>query len=199
MAINRVLQSSVQNGLPKFDGVWNGISAVGSMEPISAITLSANQANIEFNNIPSTYTHLQLRGFLRGTYVDAIQRVSLNLTFNNTASNSTSYADHDLNGDGSVVTATGYASTSQINIPFIPNASATSNIFGVLIIDILDYANTNKYKVARSICGHDRNGAGYISLNSGLYMSTNAISSIKIEPYYDQLATNSTLSLYGIK
>jgi hypothetical protein len=43
-----------------------------------------------------------------------------------------------------------------------PRNGATANAFGVGIIDILDYANTNKYKTIKSLDGCDLNGAGVI-------------------------------------
>jgi hypothetical protein len=33
-------------------------------------------------------------------------------------------------------------------------------VFGVAIIDILDYANTSKNKTVRALSGEDENGAG---------------------------------------
>jgi hypothetical protein len=72
-------------------------------------------------------------------------------------------------------------------------------LFGTVIIDILDYANTNKYKTQRSLGGNDRNGAGYIDFSSGNWRNTNAITSIDIKALYGTgFAQYSHFALYGI-
>jgi hypothetical protein len=84
-------------------------------------------------------------------------------------------------------------------------AASGGLVFGSLIMDILDYANTNKYKTTRGIIGFDTNGtvAGYggrVGLISGNWRSTSAITSITFT--VDNAANysaNSKFSLYGIK
>jgi hypothetical protein len=63
----------------------------------------------------------------------------------------------------------------------------------------LDYASTSKTKVVRSIVGGDRNGGGRITLSSGLWNSTSAITSFKIITSTDNFAQYSALALYGVK
>jgi hypothetical protein len=69
---------------------------------------------------------------------------------------------------------------------------------GAIVTDILDYANTNKYKVTRSLYGQDLNGDGNVFLSSSSWMNTSAITSIK---FYtgNNLAQNTKIALYGIK
>ena len=67
------------------------------------------------------------------------------------------------------------------------------------VMDILDYNNTNKYKTFRILSGYDGNGTGGLQLNSGLWQSSSAITSIKIEPNTSTFQQYSTFSLYGIK
>jgi hypothetical protein len=68
-------------------------------------------------------------------------------------------------------------------------------------MDILDYANTNKYKTVRTLSGYDLNNATYGALRSysGLWMNTNAITSIKFYADGVNLAQYSQFALYGIK
>jgi hypothetical protein len=83
--------------------------------------------------------------------------------------------------------------------------TTTGGTFGVSIIDILDYANTNKYKTFRNLNGNDINGTiasvgGYISLLSGLWMKTNAITSLKFAPVNGTTFTQySQFALYAVK
>lgn len=190
MAISRLSDASIQDGLPKFDNLWDGFSAVGAMEPISAITLAASSASIEFNNIPGTYSHLQLRGIAR-----TATNVSLGLRFNSdTGSN---YSRHFLNGSGSSAAAGGGASTTTI---FAGTAAQASSTFGANVIDILDYKDTSKYTTVRSFSGSDNNGSGFVQFMSGNWRNTNAVTSISIiQVEGDQLTQYTQFALYGIK
>ena len=190
-------------------GAWSGVqsAASSSVTPtttafasIATTTLSTATATITFSSIPATYTHLQIRGILRGTRAAAT--VDGTYIFNSdTGSN---YAQHELNGNGAAAGATANApSATSIPISFgiasIPASTATSGIFGTYIIDILDYANTSKYKTARHIGGYDANGSGGIVFVSGLWQSTSAITSITFTPSSASWAQYSSFALYGIK
>lgn len=198
MAISRLVQTTLQNGFEKYNQVWDGRSAVGSMEAISSITLSAAQTSIEFNNIPGTYSHLQIRNIARITASQ--DRDSIKLQFNSdTGSN---YARHSLWGSGSAASAYGNAPDSYVLLTDFAAATATASIYGAAVTDILDYANTNKYKTVRSLGGVDLNAAVtvYDGLNSGHWRNTNAITSITLTPYTgSSFAQYSSFTLYGIK
>ena len=78
-------------------------------------------------------------------------------------------------------------------------APSTTSMIAANIIDLLDYSNTNKYKTLRVLAGYDTNGAGVVLLGSGLWMNTNAISSIAITPYSGTFTQYTQFALYGIK
>jgi hypothetical protein len=82
---------------------------------------------------------------------------------------------------------------------YIVQGGATASVFGAGVIDILDYANTSKYKTIRTLSGWDKNGGGNVGLSSGLWLSTSAISSIVIGSQTGNLVTNTQFALYGIK
>ena len=166
-------------------------------ESIATTTVgSGGAATVTFSSIPSTYTHLQIRALARGTRSDVGD--GLILQFNaDTASN---YSSHYLYGNGTSALAGSWNTT---NIPLqvvMSAANATSGIFGVMVLDILDYKDTNKYKTTRALCGNDRNGAGDVILQSGNWRNTNAVTSITIAPLYGAgIAQYSSFALYGIK
>jgi hypothetical protein len=82
----------------------------------------------------------------------------------------------------------------------VAGASSTASAFGVGICDILDYTNTNKNRVTRSLTGYDANGSGNSRLYSGLYVSTTTVTSIKLWAEPGSLHTEySSFALYGIK
>jgi hypothetical protein len=81
-----------------------------------------------------------------------------------------------------------------------PAASSTSSVYGAGICDISDYANGNKYKTVRTLAGYDANGSGEVALNSGVWLSTSAITQIRIaSSSLGDWGANSQVALYGIK
>lgn len=129
-----------------------------------------------FTSIPQTFTHLQVRVFGRSSV--AVSAHDLNM-YTNTQSGS-NMTQHILQGDGSSVTSgSGYGIPSTISqLGWLPGASSTANVFGNVIIDILDYTNTNKNKTFRSLSGYDANGSGIAALFSGMVMNTGAINAL---------------------
>lgn len=168
-----------------------------SFESIATVTVgSGGASNVEFTSIPGTYTHLQLRVLARDSRANL--GTNLNIQFN--SDTGTNYTSHSLYGDGVGATAIadGASQTSALAMRTAGNNSSTS-VFGTGIIDILDYTNTNKYKTTRSLSGYDNNGSGNIYLTSGLWLSTNAITSIKLTPVTTPILQYSSFALYGIK
>ena len=172
-------------------------AATSSYESIATVTVgSGGASSVTFSSIPATYTHLQLRYLSRSTA--ASTEPDIHLTFNSdTGSN---YTAHQLYGDGSSAGSNYYGTIPRANMIIGVNtgALATASIFGGGVIDVLDYANTNKYKTVRSLNGDDRNGSGTIVLRSGAWLSTTAISSIEIYTS-SNFAQYSSFALYGIK
>ena len=168
-------------------------------ESIATTTLSSATANIEFTSIPATFKHLQLRcfGHLSGSgNVGDIIRMTFN---SDTAAN---YSYHLLAGNGSSASADAAASTSWIYSGVYLDSTGYSQAFGVAVIDILDYANTNKYKTTRSLYGFEYNDTNYhrAALGSGNWRSTSAITSIKLVAGLALDFTQySSFALYGVK
>jgi len=165
-------------------------------ESIATFTGSGTPSSITFSSIPSTYKHLQIRYLVRVATGAGTNDQFIYAQFNgDTGSN---YSWHYLLGDGATPAASGNASQTQMAVGAVPQGSATAGIFGVAVIDILDYASTSKNKTVKVFNGNDRNGAGDIILNSGLWINTSPITSINIASSAS-FATNSSFALYGIK
>lgn len=168
----------------------------GSFESIATVTVGAGgAANIEFTDIPSTYQNLQIRYVCRSTLSNTQDYVRLRL--NSVTTNS--YAYHGLRGDGSTASAEGGTTDQAQFITLTAAANATASIFGAYITDILDYASTSKATTVRTFGGHDRNGAGTVGLYSGLWTSTNAVSTVRLYASGGNWAQYSTFALYGIR
>jgi hypothetical protein len=168
----------------------------GAYDSLATVTVpSGGVASVTFSGIPSTYKHLQIRWFARDNYSSTASDANIRLN----SDSGSNYTWHQLLGDGS--TAQAYASTSQTSMRagFTAGSTATSGVFAGTILDLLDYASTSKNKTVRNLAGFDNNGSGSISLNSGSWMSTAAVTSISITPRvgtsFDQY---SSFALYGV-
>lgn len=168
------------------------------MEPIaSTLVGSGGSGAIEFNDIPQTYKHLQIRIIGR----DNRSGVSVNTSYLNiNGDKGTNYSYHAVYGSGTSALATGLASnTFGVNHQSTAG-SATASAFAATVIDILDYSNTSKNKTIRSLSGYDDNSTGRIALWSSLWMSTNPVTSITFAPAVDaSYQQYSRFSLYGIR
>jgi hypothetical protein len=172
----------------------------GSFESIATVSVSSNVSSVDFTSIPGTYTHLQLRYISQATDSGSADIMNVQMQFNSdTAAN---YVRHYLLGEGA--TASPGASTGRTNLVVgtAPTQSYTS-MFNAGVVDILEYAKTNKYKTIRTLDGNDQNSGNTLSriwINSGLWLSTSAITSIKITMESSRsIRQYSHFALYGIK
>jgi hypothetical protein len=113
----------------------------------------------------------------------------------------TNYRTHYVGGTGAAAYAGASAAAAYIdNVTFATGSANTASAFGVGVIDILDYASTNKNKTIRSLHGTDSNNTyGDVELSSGLWFGTPAaVTSIKIYASVT-IAQYSSFALYGIK
>jgi hypothetical protein len=188
--------------LPSLIGViassGGAAAAAGDYESIATVTVgSGGSSSISFTSIPSTYQHLQIRLIARSDRT-AINNDYLEMTFN--SDTGASYSFHQLLGDGSTASANSGTSQNNILVSRIATTGGSASIFGGILLDILDYDNTSKYKTTRSLGGADQNGSGLIYFNSGLWMNTSAITSITLKPSSTYVFQQySSFALYGIK
>lgn len=171
--------------------------AGGNFEAISTVTVTSTfgAANIEFVDIPQGYAHLQIRIVAR--HMGPGYSTVLNLRFNG---NNGTYASHALTGDGTKTNAVAFVNENKINVGEFPGFDEIENVFGVSVIDVLDYASTSKNTTIRAISGKDKNGAvGYVRLDSGMWDNTSAVTSISLPVAGGQKWDKfSTFALYGI-
>jgi len=163
-----------------------------SMYPIASF--SGAGAGRTFSSIPQTFTHLQLRMYLRD--LSASSPSACFVRFNGDTGNNYTY--HTLQGNGASATTTGATSQGYITGPLIPGSLQLLNNYGCVIVDILDYTNTNKNTTIRTIGGYDNNGSGAISLTSGLWLNTAAVTSLQAGALFVSDDIYSRLDLYGI-
>jgi hypothetical protein len=196
MAITSIKTGSSFTNLVKYNDFLGPNSAYipNSFESIASATGTGSSGTISFSSIPSTYSSLQIRCCILASASNEFVSLQFN---SDTASN---YTRHNIQGLGSSVVADGAAGQSNINLDgnyWGPQSTYPT----VLIIDILDYASTTKFKTVRVFNGQDNNSnRGQVGLCSGLYRSTSALSSIAINISGGiNFTTDSTFALYGIK
>jgi hypothetical protein len=161
---------------------------------ISTTILTGSPAQISITNIPATYTHLQVRVFGRSADTGTAAR-QIYVNFN--GDGSSNYSGHYFIGDGSNPSSGSALSTMYGAVGTLPASGSNSAIYGVSIIDILDYTNTNKNKTLKGLSGVDLNGAGMIGLNSGSWRNTAALTSIQLITE-GNFAVGSRIDLYGL-
>ena len=173
-----------------------GNLVTNSFESIATASGTGSSGIITFSSIPSTYKHLQLRTLMRNTGSGSGEQSVLITMNSDTGAN---YATHRLTGNGSSAGAQSYTSGTAIVPYFNPENGAASNVYGVYVIDLLDYANTSKNKTIRLFGGVDYNGSGTVGLISGAWFNTNAITSITLTSGGGNWTTAAKFALYGIR
>ncbi len=174
-----------------------------SFESIATVTGTGSSNTLEFTSIPSTYTHLQIRGIMRSASANNYDNAFI--TFNGSGS---SYAAHYLAGDGASASAFAWTSAGRIESFYAAGGGALTDNYSTCIVDILDYTSVNKNKTVRILNGYDNNnnGAtnfakGFVTLSSGLWYATPAaITSVTITNSQGANWSNkTTFALYGIR
>lgn len=196
MAITRVSQSTVKEGLERANNFLAGFAPLGmEYDSLQSTTVGAGGlATINFTSIPQTYQHLQFRCFFANSSVtidDSRWRWNGDTTVANY------YTLHQLRGDGA--SAVGGAFNPGVAFSYLGFYSDSTTHFTALVVDVLDYTSTTKNKVMRSFGGYDKNGSGYVFLRSSLWMNLAALSSVSITPMAGTFVQFSSFALYGIK
>jgi hypothetical protein len=186
-------------------GAGGGGGAAGNAYELLETVLvgSGGQSSVSFSNLNSTYgstyQHLQLRATIR-TDRSGADSDPVRIRFNSdTGSN---YARHYLLGYISSSLASGAATSADAM--YITESAAcannAANIFAGIVTDILDPFETTKNKTIRSFGGNYASGWKGVELYSGLWQSTNALTTITLTPL---IGTNfvqyTRFSLYGMR
>jgi hypothetical protein len=181
----------------------------GAYESIATAVGTGSSGTVTFSSIPSTYKHLQIRMMAKSSYTGGSEPLYWQAVVRpNGDSSSSNYTFHQLRGNGSAASAAGSGSGAYDGVYVVAaansNYSGYSDIYGVAIIDIEDYASTTKNKTVRAISGVNNNlsttGSGAVILNSSVWLNTSAITSLTIfEGGAYNWLSGSVFSLYGIK
>ena len=157
---------------------------------------STPSSSIIFNNIPQTYTDLQLRITGRSTRTNANQDFPA-LRFNNDSTGIYSRTRMFTSGSGS----NGETNINQTGagIDLVPTNLSASGLFASFIIDIFDYTTTGKARPYIARVTYEGLGDGYVLSYIGQYNSTSTAISRVDFVLSNNWAEGTTAALYGIK
>lgn len=173
----------------------SGVSA-GSFDLLETQVLGSSQASVTFSSLSaysSTYQHLQIRMVARTTRAVSEDGSPIIYLNGDTTSN---YRSHYLVGNGSNVVS--YDNGTNMGLGSYPGSSAGANQFLASVVDLLDPFETTKNKTIRVLAGMP-GSFNSVRLNSGLWLSTNALTSIQVSANVASWAIGSRFSLYGWK
>lgn len=176
------------------NAVWNPWEPAGAYESIAAVTVpSGGVASITFSSIPQNYAHLQIRGTAKDS---SGGESAIFASFNGSNGNG-----HALYASGSIIGS--YQETQGMAIGLTPTTGSGASVFSAAVADILDYSSTTKFKTTRALSGTERDVAGgnsYVFLQSSLWQSTSAVTSIALRINNgSNFVQNTQFALYGIK
>lgn len=165
---------------------------------IETALVSTATPSVTFSNLAQyagIYKHLQICYVMRSDrggvpYTNGALRLN-----GDTASN---YNAHYLGGDGSTVFSGFVSTNTSMLIGSQVGGTFTANGFSAGVMDLLDVFSATKFTTVRSFSGQVGNFNG-VSLQSGLYRVTDAVSSVTILNWDGaNLDTGSRFSLYGV-
>jgi hypothetical protein len=163
-----------------------------TMTLIETKTLASAAASIEFTSIPQDFTDLYVLCSLRNTGAGASDTAST-IYFNGLTTNRTA---RSLYADGTTVST---FPESLINFYGLVKSDMTANTFSNSAIYISNYSGATNKSVSIDSVGENNGTRSDMSLTSGLWSSTAAITQITIAPTGAfTFAVGSSISLYAI-
>ena len=168
------------------------------MEAIETVYLEVDSiTSVAFTSIPATYEHLQLRISSRDLYGTTYDWIFLR--FN--SDSGTNYSSHAMEGyssstNGVEETGKTYA---RLGVAVGSHANVPTATYSTNVIDILDYANTNKNTTMMGLGGNAL-GAQSVRPSSALWGDTDAVNRIDVYVLYTAAWERGTeMTLYGLK
>lgn len=180
------------------DGTAVGGGGAGALTLITETVTASSAADVTFSSISASYRDLEIR--IRGRGDTAATEIGVWLQFNDDTGSNYSAALGVFNGTGSASSAQNLATTALKRLFDIPAASATASYCGTGTIVIGDYRGTTFFKSAHGQAGMVRNtssNGALAELGGGIWISTSAITKVKVFLAAGNFVDGSVVSLYG--
>jgi len=154
--------------------------------------LGGTQASITFSSIPATFTDLCLKFSVRGNRSANVDNIQLNINGQGVNTNLTT---RFLYGDGS-----DKASATQVEVAggIVGAASTTASTFGNGEIYIPNYAGSTNKSISVDVVMENNATYSLQLIGATLWSQTAAISSIALDPQFNDFVQYSSATLYGI-
>ena len=162
--------------------------ATPTYDLLDSVTLSTNTANVTFTGLPTDGSYRDLVIVLTGTMaVGSVGQGDIYFNFDTNPNYDVVHAD----GNG---TSTISRSYTQTKMRFSENNSFSTNTLNTTIIQVMDYAVTDKHK---SVLIRTNRSDGVVAMTAGRWASTSAISRFVLggDAAYE---TGTTVYVYGI-
>jgi len=183
-------------------GFWaasgaGGGAAESAYELISTTILGSSAASVTFSGLGTSaaaYKHLQIR--VTGRSDRGANGDGFGIRFN--GDSGANYARHYLYGEGTGVFSGSNTAATFAGAINVTASTSPASVYSTGVVDVLDFANVSKYTTVRNFNGTP--AAGYfVSLGSGLWLNTAAITDITLYCISGNMVTGSRFSLYGLK
>jgi len=168
----------------------------GTMIPIYTVTVGAGgQAEIEFTNIPQTYSDLCILTSVRGNQNNGILYY---IRFNQDSGANYSYRYILKDSTDGPISASGSSQSSML-LGIVGGATPTASTFSNDFLYIPNYTGNNFKSINADIVMENGSSMQWMSMAAGLWSSTAAINNIRIFPNTNVWIEGSKATLYGIK
>jgi hypothetical protein len=199
MPIKSLSSSSLLN-FQKYSSTLAGNLAFipGAFDLLETTNITTNTASVTFSSLSAyaaDYKHLQIRWVARASFSSTIMDLQMELN----ADTGNNYARHYLMGRGSDVISGSQTAKEYLIRMTYPGASSDANAFGSGVVDLLDAFSSSKNTTARALSGIAQTTNPRISLDSGLWLNTAAITSIRLWSDGSSFLAGSRFVLIGVK
>ena len=188
------------NGTSAASAASNSVTPVQptAYESIASFSGDGSTSEFTFSGIPQTYKSLQLRivaGSMSSTGI-----TNMYLLINSVVTST--YASHSYQATSSGTTLrNAEGTTDRIQLYEAAPSQDLTPAVGLLLVDIPEYATTNRNKTVQTFFGTNAGNTGTskrIGQASGVLKSNNAITQVTVG-CSSAFATRTTIALYGIK
>ena len=168
-----------------------------AMTFLGETTLTSTTTFLSFTNIPQDYLDLLFLISVRGSRTDLEDQFEIR--FNSSGFDYGAYEFVRFTGDtGGAQTSKNSANDVDISVDAVPANSEVTGNFGNTAMYVSGYT-TSEDKAVSVDAGRGLTGFGdYVSLATGTYIKTSAITSVHIRVGGGNLLTDSEVQVYGI-
>ena len=164
--------------------------ATPTYDLIDSQVLGSSASEVTFSSIPGDWRDL----ILVVTKVKAVNSVAPSLRFNGDTGTNYSRVSMQGRAGNQAVSNSGTLNTLALNSDDSVGAGGDATY----IIQILDYAQTDKHKSLLSRSGQYTTQTNFVYALAGRWASTSAITSVTFRTFTDAFAAGVTFHLYGI-